>query len=98
MLEGAGFRVIDLGVDLSAEKLVEQVDELKPEVLGLSALLATTMPEMQRVIATFQEKGVAEQRQDYGGRGSGGCRISRPRSAPTATARMPPKRCNWLKN
>ena len=58
MLEGAGFRVIDLGVDLSAEKLVEQVDELKPEVLGLSALLTTTMPEMQRVIATFQERGL----------------------------------------
>ncbi|MGA7563042.1 MAG: corrinoid protein [Desulfobaccales bacterium] len=58
MLEGAGFRVIDLGVDLSAEKLVEQVAELKPEVLGLSALLTTTMPEMQRVIATFQERGL----------------------------------------
>ncbi|MGB7912309.1 MAG: corrinoid protein [Desulfobaccales bacterium] len=58
MIEGAGFRVIDLGVDLSAEKLVEQVAELKPEVLGLSALLTTTMPEMQRVIATFQERGL----------------------------------------
>ncbi|MGA7579218.1 MAG: corrinoid protein [Desulfobaccales bacterium] len=60
MLEGAGFRVIDLGVDLSAEKLVEQVAELKPEVLGLSALLTTTMPEMQRVIATFQEGGLRD--------------------------------------
>jgi len=58
IIEGAGFRVIDLGVDLSAEKLVEQVAELKPEVLGLSALLTTTMPEMQRVIATFQERGL----------------------------------------
>ncbi len=60
MLEGAGFRVIDLGVDLSAEKLVEQVAELKPEVLGLSALLTTTMPEMQQVIATFQERGLRD--------------------------------------
>ncbi len=58
MLEGAGFQVIDLGVDLSAEKLVEQVIEIKPEVLGLSALLTTTMPEMQRVIAAFQERGL----------------------------------------
>ncbi len=60
MLEGAGFRVIDLGVDLSAEKLVEQVIEIKPEVLGLSALLTTTMPEMQRVIATFHEGGLRD--------------------------------------
>jgi 5-methyltetrahydrofolate--homocysteine methyltransferase len=58
MLEGAGFRVNDLGVDLSAEKLVDEVSEIKPEVLGLSALLTTTMPEMQRVIATFQERGL----------------------------------------
>ncbi|MGO9620058.1 MAG: corrinoid protein [Desulfobaccales bacterium] len=58
MLEGAGFRVNDLGVDLSAEKLVDAVTEIKPEVLGLSALLTTTMPEMQRVIATFQERGL----------------------------------------
>jgi 5-methyltetrahydrofolate--homocysteine methyltransferase len=60
MLEGAGFRVIDLGVDLSAERLVDEVTELKPEVLGLSALLTTTMPEMQRVIATFQERGLRD--------------------------------------
>ncbi len=60
MLDGAGFRVIDLGVNLSAEKLVEQVAELKPEVLGLSALLTTTMPEMQQVIATFQERGLRD--------------------------------------
>jgi 5-methyltetrahydrofolate--homocysteine methyltransferase len=58
MLEGAGFLVNDLGVDLSAEKLVDTVSKIKPEVLGLSALLTTTMPEMQRVIATFQERGL----------------------------------------
>ncbi len=60
MLEGAGFRVIDLGVDLSAERLVDEVTGIKPEVLGLSALLTTTMPEMQRVIATFQERGLRD--------------------------------------
>jgi 5-methyltetrahydrofolate--homocysteine methyltransferase len=58
MLEGAGFRVIDLGADLSAETLVDQVAGIEPEVLGLSALLTTTMPEMQRVIAAFQERGL----------------------------------------
>lgn len=58
MLEGAGFNVIDLGVDLSVEKLIEQVEEVKPEILGLSALLTTTMPEMQKVIETLEEKGL----------------------------------------
>ena len=58
MLEGAGFDVIDLGVDLSVEKLIEQVEEVKPEILGLSALLTTTMPEMQKVIETLEEKGL----------------------------------------
>lgn len=58
MLEGAGFNVIDLGVDLSVEKLIEQVGEIKPEILGLSALLTTTMPEMKNVIEALKEKGL----------------------------------------
>lgn len=58
MLEGAGFRVVDLGVDLSVDKVVEKVVELKPHVLGLSALLTTTMPEMQKVIGMLEEKGL----------------------------------------
>jgi 5-methyltetrahydrofolate--homocysteine methyltransferase len=57
MLECAGFRAIDLGVDLSAELLADRVAEIKPDVLGLSAMLTTTMPEMQKVIATLQERG-----------------------------------------
>jgi len=60
MLEGAGFKVIDLGVDLSVEKVVEKVREIKPDVLGLSALLTTTMPEMQNVIAMIQEQGLRD--------------------------------------
>jgi 5-methyltetrahydrofolate--homocysteine methyltransferase len=56
MLEGAGFHVIDLGVDLDAEKIVEKVKELKPDVLGLSALLTTTMPEMKKVIEALEKK------------------------------------------
>ena len=58
MLEGAGFKVMDLGVDLSVEKLIEQVKALKPEILGLSALLTTTMPEMQKVIAELKRQGL----------------------------------------
>ncbi len=58
MLEGAGFNVVDLGVDLSVEKVVEQVEELQPEILGLSALLTTTMPEMTKVIEALEAKGL----------------------------------------
>ncbi|RJR32386.1 MAG: cobalamin-binding protein [Desulfobacteraceae bacterium] len=58
MLEGAGFKVIDLGVDLSVEKLLDMVKEIKPDVLGLSALLTTTMPEMKRVIEELEKQGL----------------------------------------
>ncbi len=50
MLEGAGFNVVDLGVDLTVEKLIQTVKKMKPDILGLSALLTTTMPEMRKVI------------------------------------------------
>ncbi len=60
MLEGAGFDVVDLGVDLSVEKVVEQVQELQPEILGLSALLTTTMPEMTKVMEALQAKGLRD--------------------------------------
>jgi 5-methyltetrahydrofolate--homocysteine methyltransferase len=60
MLEGAGFRVIDLGVDLKVEKLIEQVKAVKPEILGLSALLTTTMPEMQKVIDELKRAGLRD--------------------------------------
>jgi 5-methyltetrahydrofolate--homocysteine methyltransferase len=58
MFEGAGFNVVDLGVDLSVEKAVGKVEELKPDILGLSALLTTTMPEMQKVIKLLEDKGL----------------------------------------
>ena len=50
MLEGAGFRVVDMGVDISAQQIASQVSEMKPKILGLSALLTTTMSEMKKVI------------------------------------------------
>lgn len=60
MLEGAGFKVIDLGVDLSVEKLIDQVKALNANILGLSALLTTTMPEMQKVIVEMKAQGLRD--------------------------------------
>jgi 5-methyltetrahydrofolate--homocysteine methyltransferase len=58
MLEGAGFKVFDLGVDLSAEELIGNVKTIKPDILGLSALLTTTMPEMKNVIHQLEMQGL----------------------------------------
>ena len=58
MLEGGRFEVLDLGVDVSPDRFVEAVVEHQPELLGLSALLSTTMPVMQDVIATLERAGV----------------------------------------
>ena len=60
MLEGAGFEVIDLGVDVTVENVIDKVAEIQPQVLGLSALLTTTMPEMENVINFLQTKGLRE--------------------------------------
>jgi 5-methyltetrahydrofolate--homocysteine methyltransferase len=61
MLEGAGFDVVDLGVDVSPKRIVSKVAELKPQVLGLSCLLTTTMPEMQKIIQALTKKGLRRQ-------------------------------------
>ena len=61
MLEGAGFRVVDLGTNLTVDRLIQEVEEIKPAVVGLSALLTTTMSEMQNVIKVLQEKGLREE-------------------------------------
>ena len=58
MLEGAGFTVVDLGVDLTLEKLLETIEDLQPNLLGLSSLLTTTLPEMERAIREIGEKGL----------------------------------------
>ena len=60
MLQGAGFDVIDLGVDLTPEKIVEEVKKHIPDILGLSALLTTTMPEVQIVIDALKEAGIRD--------------------------------------
>ena len=61
MLEGGGFEVKDLGVDVSAETFVEAVKEMKADMLGLSALLTTTMPSMKSVLVALEEAGVRDQ-------------------------------------
>jgi len=58
MLEAAGFRVVDLGVDVEKEKIAEKVEEIKPDILGLSALLTTTADGMKAVIKYLEEKGL----------------------------------------
>jgi methylmalonyl-CoA mutase cobalamin-binding domain/chain len=62
MMEGAGFEVIDLGINNPVEKYLEAIEEHKPDILGMSALLTTTMPYMKVVIEAMQEKGI---RDDY---------------------------------
>jgi methylmalonyl-CoA mutase cobalamin-binding domain/chain len=57
MLEGAGFEVIDLGINTDAEKFLAALEEHQPDILGMSALLTTTMPYMKVVIATLVERG-----------------------------------------
>jgi methylmalonyl-CoA mutase cobalamin-binding domain/chain len=62
MLEGAGFEVFDLGINTDVDKYLAALDEHKPDILGMSALLTTTMPYMKVVIDTMREKGL---RDDY---------------------------------
>ena len=62
MMEGAGFEVINIGIDNPVENYLEALEEHKPDILGMSALLTTTMPYMKVVIDTLVEKGI---RDDY---------------------------------
>ncbi len=60
MLEGAGFEVNDLGTDVSAEEFVEAVKENDPDILAMSALLTTTMTNMEKVIEKLEEAGLRD--------------------------------------
>ena len=62
MWEGAGFEVIDIGINNPVENYLEALEEHRPDILGMSALLTTTMPYMKVVIDTMVEKGI---RDDY---------------------------------
>jgi 5-methyltetrahydrofolate--homocysteine methyltransferase len=61
MLEGAGFEIIDLGTDVSPEKFVGAVQEHQPELIGMSALLTTTMASIGRTIEALKESGLRDQ-------------------------------------
>jgi 5-methyltetrahydrofolate--homocysteine methyltransferase len=60
MLEGAGFEVIDLGTDVSPDKFVAAVKEHKPDLVGCSALLTTTMPKMKTTVEALTEAGLRQ--------------------------------------
>jgi len=62
MLEGAGFEVFDIGINNAVEDYLAAIEQHKPDILGMSALLTTTMPYMKVVIDTLVEKGL---REDY---------------------------------
>lgn len=58
MFKGAGFEVIDLGVNVSAEKFVSEARKHQPDVIGLSALLTTTMMNMEKIVQSLKESGI----------------------------------------
>jgi 5-methyltetrahydrofolate--homocysteine methyltransferase len=60
MLEGGGFQVYDLGVDISPAAFVDAVKEYKPQIVGMSALLTTTLPYMRDTIRALEEAGVRD--------------------------------------
>src|SRR5213082_4005027 len=62
MLEGAGFEVFDLGINTDADKFIAALEQHKPDILGMSALLTTTMPYMKVVVSELSKRGI---RDDY---------------------------------
>jgi methylmalonyl-CoA mutase cobalamin-binding domain/chain len=60
MLEGAGFEVVDLGINTDADEFIAALEEHQPDILGMSALLTTTMPYMKVVIEELKKRGLRE--------------------------------------
>jgi methylmalonyl-CoA mutase cobalamin-binding domain/chain len=60
MMEGAGFKVVNLGINNDADKFLNAIREHEPDIVGMSALLTTTMPYMQVVIKTLKEQGLRD--------------------------------------
>ena len=61
MLEGAGFTIVDMGTDVKPQEFVEAVKKHKPKIVGMSALLTTTMPKMGETINALKEAGIRDQ-------------------------------------
>jgi len=60
MLEGSGFKVVDLGHDVPVLTFVDRVVELEPAILGMSALMTTTMLHMPRIIRALEDRGIRD--------------------------------------
>ncbi len=60
MMEGAGFTITDLGVDVSPEKFVQKAQEIEPDIVAMSALLSTTMPSMPQTIEALKKAGIRD--------------------------------------
>ena len=60
MLEGAGFEIVDLGTDVSPQKFVDAIRQHQPQLVGLSALLTTTMPKMKDTVEALKEAGLRD--------------------------------------
>jgi 5-methyltetrahydrofolate--homocysteine methyltransferase len=58
MMEGAGFSMVDLGVDVPPERFVQKVQEIRPDIVAMSALLSTTMPSMRMTMEALKQAGV----------------------------------------
>ncbi|MEO0959032.1 MAG: cobalamin-dependent protein, partial [Pseudomonadota bacterium] len=61
MMEGAGFEVVDIGINNPVENYIEAIEREEADILGMSALLTTTMPYMKVVIDTLNEKGIRDE-------------------------------------
>ncbi len=61
MMEGAGFEIVDLGINTDVDEYLAALEEHKPDILGMSALLTTTMPSMKVVIDTMVERGLRDE-------------------------------------
>ncbi len=68
MLEGAGFEVVDLGINTDVDKFLAAIAEHQPDIIGMSALLTTTMPYMKVVIDTLKDKGLRDELDRHGRR------------------------------
>ncbi len=60
MLEGGGFEIVDLGIDVPSDRFIEAIKDQEPDVVGLSALLTTTMDAMQDIITAIEEAGLRD--------------------------------------
>jgi 5-methyltetrahydrofolate--homocysteine methyltransferase len=67
MLQGGGYEIIDLGTDVSADRFIAAINEHKSRLIGMSALLTTTMPYMAKVVQAIQEAGLGDVRTMIGG-------------------------------